>query len=87
MVGHHQYSADVEADGFDQAAYRPGEIGSPGRWKPTTACTSANCWPGRDVARNDPVARQMVNFVYLIGDRATGEALQSTPPTTSPAST
>jgi len=30
---------------------------------------------GRDVARSDPVARQMVNFVYLIGDRATGEAL------------
>ncbi len=30
---------------------------------------------GRDVARNDPLARQMVNFVYLIGDRATGEAL------------
>jgi glyoxylase-like metal-dependent hydrolase (beta-lactamase superfamily II) len=30
---------------------------------------------GRDVARTDPVARQMVNFVYLIGDRETGEAL------------
>ncbi|HET8621474.1 MAG TPA: MBL fold metallo-hydrolase [Acidimicrobiales bacterium] len=30
---------------------------------------------GRDFARTDPVARQMVNFVYLIGDRATGEAL------------
>jgi glyoxylase-like metal-dependent hydrolase (beta-lactamase superfamily II) len=30
---------------------------------------------GRDVAHHDPVARQMVNFVYLIGDRATGEAL------------
>jgi glyoxylase-like metal-dependent hydrolase (beta-lactamase superfamily II) len=30
---------------------------------------------GRDVARHDPVARQMVNFVYLIGDRETGEAL------------
>jgi glyoxylase-like metal-dependent hydrolase (beta-lactamase superfamily II) len=30
---------------------------------------------GRDVARNDPLARQMVNFVYLIGDRETGEAL------------
>jgi hydroxyacylglutathione hydrolase len=30
---------------------------------------------GRDVARNDPLARQMVNFVYLIGDRETGEAV------------
>ncbi len=29
---------------------------------------------GRDFARDDPVARQMVNFVYLIGDRETGEA-------------
>ena len=30
---------------------------------------------GRDIARTDPIARQMVNFVYLIGDRATGEAV------------
>ncbi len=30
---------------------------------------------GRDVATSDPLARQMVNFVYLIGDRATGEAV------------
>lgn len=30
---------------------------------------------GRDIARNDPVARQMVNFIYLIGDRHTGEAV------------
>jgi glyoxylase-like metal-dependent hydrolase (beta-lactamase superfamily II) len=30
---------------------------------------------GRDIARTDPLARQMVNFVYLIGDRETGEAL------------
>jgi glyoxylase-like metal-dependent hydrolase (beta-lactamase superfamily II) len=30
---------------------------------------------GRDFATSDRVARQMVNFVYLIGDRATGEAL------------
>ena len=30
---------------------------------------------GRDFAVADPVARQMVNFVYLVGDRATGEAL------------
>jgi glyoxylase-like metal-dependent hydrolase (beta-lactamase superfamily II) len=30
---------------------------------------------GLDVAEDDPIARQMVNFVYLIGDRETGEAL------------
>jgi glyoxylase-like metal-dependent hydrolase (beta-lactamase superfamily II) len=30
---------------------------------------------GRDFATQDPVARQMVNFVYLLGDRETGEAL------------
>jgi glyoxylase-like metal-dependent hydrolase (beta-lactamase superfamily II) len=30
---------------------------------------------GRDFAHSDLMARQMVNFVYLIGDRETGEAL------------
>jgi glyoxylase-like metal-dependent hydrolase (beta-lactamase superfamily II) len=30
---------------------------------------------GRDFAVDDPVARQMVNFVYLIGDRVTGDAV------------
>lgn len=30
---------------------------------------------GRDFARDDPVARQMVNYVYAIGDRETGETL------------
>jgi hydroxyacylglutathione hydrolase len=30
---------------------------------------------GRDFAQNDPIARQMVNFVYAIGDRSTGEAV------------
>jgi glyoxylase-like metal-dependent hydrolase (beta-lactamase superfamily II) len=30
---------------------------------------------GRDFATSDPVARQMVNFVYLIGDRDTKEAV------------
>jgi glyoxylase-like metal-dependent hydrolase (beta-lactamase superfamily II) len=34
---------------------------------------------GRDIARDDPVARQMVNFVYLIGDRETGEAVAVDP--------
>lgn len=30
---------------------------------------------GRDFAVDDPIARQMVNFVYLVGDRVTGEAV------------
>jgi glyoxylase-like metal-dependent hydrolase (beta-lactamase superfamily II) len=30
---------------------------------------------GRDVAQRDPMARQMVNFVYLVGDREAGEAV------------
>ncbi|HSS11349.1 MAG TPA: MBL fold metallo-hydrolase [Acidimicrobiales bacterium] len=34
---------------------------------------------GRDFARDDPVAAQMVNFVYLIGDRQTGEAIAVDP--------
>lgn len=34
---------------------------------------------GRDIARNDPIARQMVNFTYLVGDRSTGEALAIDP--------
>jgi glyoxylase-like metal-dependent hydrolase (beta-lactamase superfamily II) len=34
---------------------------------------------GRDFARSDPIARQMVNFVYLIGDRETGEAVAVDP--------
>lgn len=34
---------------------------------------------GRDFARRDPVARQMVNFVYLIGDRVTGEVIAVDP--------
>ena len=41
---------------------------------------------GRDIAQNDPLARQMVNFVYLIGDRETGEAVVIDRPTTPPAS-
>ncbi|MGZ6983013.1 MAG: MBL fold metallo-hydrolase [Ilumatobacteraceae bacterium] len=31
--------------------------------------------PGRDFAVDDPLAQQMVNFVYAIGDRTTGECL------------
>jgi glyoxylase-like metal-dependent hydrolase (beta-lactamase superfamily II) len=34
---------------------------------------------GRDFATADPVARQMVNFVYLVGDRETGEAVAVDP--------
>lgn len=30
---------------------------------------------GRDFATTDPLARQMVNFVYLVGDRETGECV------------
>jgi glyoxylase-like metal-dependent hydrolase (beta-lactamase superfamily II) len=30
---------------------------------------------GRDFATDDQIARQMVNFVYLVGDRETGDAL------------
>lgn len=30
---------------------------------------------GQDFATSDPVARQMVNFVYLVGDTVTGEAV------------
>jgi glyoxylase-like metal-dependent hydrolase (beta-lactamase superfamily II) len=34
---------------------------------------------GRDFATTDPLARQMVNFVYLVGDRETGEAVAIDP--------
>jgi glyoxylase-like metal-dependent hydrolase (beta-lactamase superfamily II) len=34
---------------------------------------------GRDFAASDAIARQMVNFVYLIGDRETGEAVAVDP--------
>ena len=34
---------------------------------------------GRDFASADPIARQMVNFVYLIGDRETGDAVAIDP--------
>jgi glyoxylase-like metal-dependent hydrolase (beta-lactamase superfamily II) len=34
---------------------------------------------GRDFAVGDPIARQMVNFAYLIGDRETGEAVAVDP--------
>jgi glyoxylase-like metal-dependent hydrolase (beta-lactamase superfamily II) len=30
---------------------------------------------GRDFAQNDPIARQMLNFAYLIGDRETRDAV------------
>jgi len=34
---------------------------------------------GRDFARDDMIAQQMVNFVYVIGDRETGEAIAVDP--------
>ena len=30
---------------------------------------------GRDFAIDDPIAQQMVNFVYVVGDRAKGECV------------
>jgi glyoxylase-like metal-dependent hydrolase (beta-lactamase superfamily II) len=30
---------------------------------------------GRDIAQSDPMAQQMVNMVYLVGDRETGDAV------------
>ena len=42
---------------------------------PPTGCTSASCSPAATSPRGDMMARQMVNFVYLIGDRDTGEAV------------
>ncbi|HNJ98325.1 MAG TPA: MBL fold metallo-hydrolase, partial [Ilumatobacteraceae bacterium] len=30
---------------------------------------------GRDFAQSDPIAQQMVNFTYAIGDRAKGECV------------
>jgi len=34
---------------------------------------------GRDFAADDQIAQQMVNFVYLVGDRDTGEAIAIDP--------
>ena len=34
---------------------------------------------GRDFAADDQIAQQMVNFVYLVGDRETGEAVAVDP--------
>ncbi len=34
---------------------------------------------GRDFATDDPIARQMVNFVYLVGDRESGECVAIDP--------
>ena len=34
---------------------------------------------GRDFARDEPIARQMANFTYVIGDRETGEAFAVDP--------
>jgi glyoxylase-like metal-dependent hydrolase (beta-lactamase superfamily II) len=34
---------------------------------------------GRDFAQSDPIAQQMVNFVYLIGDEERGEAIAVDP--------
>ena len=41
----------------------------------TIVCTSASSSRAGTSPKGDQMARQMVNFVYLIGDRATGEAV------------
>jgi hydroxyacylglutathione hydrolase len=46
---------------------------------PDDRCYFRQLLAGRDFARDDPVARQMVNFVYLIGDRETGAAVAVDP--------
>ena len=38
-------------------------------------CTSDNCSRGVTTHSGDQMAKQMVNFAYLIGDRETGEAV------------
>lgn len=42
---------------------------------PTSSLYFRQLLAGRDFATSDPVARQMVNFVYLIGDRSAGRCL------------
>ena len=51
----------------DAGAYHPGEVESRFYFRQLLA--------GRDFAVGDPVASQMVNFSYLIGDRTTGECV------------
>ena len=48
--------------------------------------TSGSCSRAATSRRDDPIARQMVNFVYLLGDRETGEAVAIDPPTASTSS-
>jgi glyoxylase-like metal-dependent hydrolase (beta-lactamase superfamily II) len=43
--------------------------------KPSNPLYFRQLLSGRDFARDDPIAGQMVNFVYVLGDRAAGEAL------------
>ena len=56
---------DVEHDGADAAPAGGGE----------ERFYFRQLLAGRDFAIHDDVARQMVNFVYLIGDRGTGECV------------
>ena len=68
VVGHDQHTPHIEADRIEARAIRCRGYGA-------TASTSASCWPAATSPASDPIARQMVNFVYLIGDRETGEAV------------
>ena len=74
-------SESVSGDGGGAAAGR-------GAGRETTTMSEAGTLPeaderlyfrqllaGRDFADGDMMARQMVNFVYLVGDRSTGEAV------------
>jgi glyoxylase-like metal-dependent hydrolase (beta-lactamase superfamily II) len=47
------------------------------RWRPVTEdrLYFRQLLAGRDFATDDQIAQQMVNFVYLVGDRETGEAI------------
>ena len=57
----------------DRAYARP--MDSPNGAEPDDRLYFRQLLSGRDFAVDDPVAAQMVNFVYAIGDRATGECV------------
>jgi glyoxylase-like metal-dependent hydrolase (beta-lactamase superfamily II) len=80
----------ISAGGFDHPSDRPAtapsSLGGFAAEIYTSGCSLAGVsaedrlyfrqlLAGRDVAPTDPIARQMVNFVYLVGDRETGEAI------------
>jgi hydroxyacylglutathione hydrolase len=60
---------------------RPGRASTLGRVSPSSddRLYFRQILCGRDIARDDPIARQMVNFTYLVGDRETREAVAVDP--------